>query len=498
MDIPKASQIGPDLNRNTADPQLRAGALNFSSVLMQAVTHIGPAVGIVFCVPFIALNAGITSPLAYAIAFAIVLTLGVSLAQLARVFPSAGGYYTYVSRSIHPSAGFLTGWLYFLYDPPAAAANLALMSLFLERALRSGVHIEIPWRISFTVLTVVIAVLIYRGIAVSIHAMVAFTLSEMAIVVGLAISCLLHPGNPGLNFSSFLPHNSPGAHGLFLGVVFCIFAFTGFESVAPLAEESVDPRRNLPRVIVWSIVVMGIFYLFSAWALLVGWGTNSMQTFAQSAENPVFVLATRLWGKAWILILIAVFNSILAFAIACTNASTRVFFAMARSGTLPHVLSKVHPRYQTPVNAIWLQTILTLGIGLGLGWWMGPDQLFYFLGVAMTLGMVIVYSAGNLGVFSFYRQKRRHEFGWWLHAVFPVISTIAMALVAYESVVPLPPAPVKYAPWLVAVWLLCGGALVCVLGRSRHGSRLLEVGDEVYGLPSEKETQNETINGAGR
>lgn len=232
----------------------------------------------------------------------------------------------------------------------------------------------------------------------------------MAIVVGLAISCLLHPGNPGLNFSSLLLHNSPGAHGLFLGVVFCIFAFTGFESVAPLAEESVDPRRNLPRVIVWSIVVMGIFYLFCAWALLVGWGTNSMQTFAQSAENPVFVLATRLWGKAWILILIAVLNSIVAFAIACTNASTRVFFAMARSGTLPHVLSKVHPRYQTPINAIWLQTVLTLGIGLGLGWWIGPDQLFYFLGVAMTLGMVIVYSAGNLGVFCFYRQKRRHEF----------------------------------------------------------------------------------------
>jgi len=242
---------------------------------------------------------------------------------------------------------------------------------------------------------------------------------------------------------------------------------------------------------------MGIFYLFCSWALLVGWGTNSMQTFAQSTESPVFVLATRLWGKAWILILIAVFNSIIAIAIACTNASTRVFFAMARSGALPHVLSKVHPRYQTPINAIWLQTILTLGIGLGLGFWIGPDQLFYFLGVAMTLGMVFVYSAGNLGVFCFYRQKRRHEFGWWLHGVFPLISTIAMALVAYESVVPLPPPPVKYAPWLVAVWLLCGAGLVCVLGRSRHGSWLLKTGDVVYGLPSEKETQNEAINEAG-
>ena len=474
MDSSRPAEANRNLGQNVAPPQLRAGALNFASVLLQAVTHIAPAIGIVLSLQFITSAAGLTSPLAYAIAFAIVLTLGLSLTQLARVFPSAGGYYTYVGRSIHPSAGFLTAWLYFLYDPLGAAANLAIMSFFLERTLGSAGHVYLPWWISFLILTAIITFVMHRGITVSAKAMATLTISEIVIVVALAAWSLLHAGNGGLNLSSFSPGSSPSPHGLYLGVVFCIFAFSGFESVAPLAEETQDPRRNLPRVIIWSIVLMGAFYLFCSWALLIGWGTNSIQGFVQSTESPVFILARRLWGGAGILVLIAVFNSIIACSIACSNASTRVFFSMGRSGALPRVLGKVHPRYRTPVNAVWFQTILTIGIGLGLGLWIGPDQLFYFMGVTMTLGMVLVYSAGNLGVFRLYRSERRSEFNWWLHGVFPFISTAALISAAYESVVPLPPAPLKYAPCLVALWLVCGVVLVWILSRTGHQRWLLD------------------------
>ena len=82
--------------------------------------------------------AGITSPLAFFIAFFLVLTLGISLTQLARHLPSAGGYFTYVSRTVHPRAGFLTAWLYFLYDPTSTALNLAFMGFFFESTMRGS------------------------------------------------------------------------------------------------------------------------------------------------------------------------------------------------------------------------------------------------------------------------------------------------------------------------------------------------------------------------
>ena len=79
--------------------ELRANALGLPAIVMQGVTHIAPAVGMVLTIQFITSLAGVTSPLSYFFAFLIVLLLGASLTQLAKHLPSAGGYYTYVSRT---------------------------------------------------------------------------------------------------------------------------------------------------------------------------------------------------------------------------------------------------------------------------------------------------------------------------------------------------------------------------------------------------------------
>jgi amino acid transporter len=94
---------------------------------MQSITHRAPAAAILLTLKLTAEPAGVTAPLAYLCAFLIVLMLGVVLTQLAARFPSAGAYYTYVSRTVDPRAGFLTAWLYFLYAPMAPAFSLVTM-----------------------------------------------------------------------------------------------------------------------------------------------------------------------------------------------------------------------------------------------------------------------------------------------------------------------------------------------------------------------------------
>src|SRR5215471_7260489 len=77
---------------------LRRGALGLPAVLMQGIGHTAPATAILLTLPITVTYAGVAAPLAYLLAFVVVLMLGVGLTQLARHLPSAGGYYTYVSR----------------------------------------------------------------------------------------------------------------------------------------------------------------------------------------------------------------------------------------------------------------------------------------------------------------------------------------------------------------------------------------------------------------
>src|SRR5439155_179017 len=84
------------------------------TIIAQAVTHIAPAMGFLTGATFIAANSGTGVSLAYFAAFLVCMAIGLTIIPLARYLPSAGGYFTYVSRTLHPRLGFLTAWLYFL------------------------------------------------------------------------------------------------------------------------------------------------------------------------------------------------------------------------------------------------------------------------------------------------------------------------------------------------------------------------------------------------
>jgi amino acid transporter len=231
---------------------------------------------------------------------------------------------------------------------------------------------------------------------------------------------------------------------------------------------------------VGTIVIMGTFLVFTAWGILVGWGTLDLQAITRAKDKPPFelpfVLARRFCGPGWLLVLFALLNSMVAVSVATGLVSTRMWYAMARSGSLPAWLAAVHPRHQTPVNAVTLQTLLTLVVGLGLGFWIGPDQEFFLMGEVLTLALALIYTAGNLGVFLYYRRQRRGEFRPLRHALLPLISSAAVLGVAYLSVVEWPPPPLRYAPFIVAGWLALGIAVLVLMKARGQEQWLLRAG----------------------
>jgi amino acid transporter len=435
---------------------LREGAIGLPGVLLQSTTHLAPAVTLLLSLQFLVLFAGAAVPLALLLSFGIALMLALSAAELAKRFPSAGGYYAYTSRTLGPRAGFLTAWMYALYSPILPGFMLAYLGSVLDASLHAEYGVHVAWWVWLVGGACLTALVAYRGIELSVGTLAVLGLAEVGIVVALAISGLLHPGGEGVNAAPFRPSTSPSLHGLYLAVVFSIGSYAGWEAAAPLAEESRGARRAVPLAMVVSLVGMGVFMVFCSWGILVGWGTKDLLGFLFSREFPTFVLARRLWGGAWVLVLFALLNSALGVAVACNNVATRMWYSMAREGVLPRSLAVLHPRHRTPTRAIALQLGVVLAVGLGLGAWLGPFRAFLLLGLVFSLALVFVYGAGNLGVVRYFTGEARRELNPVLHVLFPVASTAALVWAAWKSVHPLPASPTRYAPLVVGLWLALG------------------------------------------
>jgi len=463
---------GPVADANyVAETELQAGALGFWGGMVQAVTHIAPGLNVLLGLTFIVSFAGVAAPIAYICGGLICLGVAVVLTQLAKEFTGAGGYFLYVSGTIGPRAGWITTWLYFLYDPIAVSSVCAFTGLLVDQTLQQQYGVHIIWYVWFFAFLAIVTAFTLFGISLSAKAMLTLGAFEVGIFLVLAISGLISPGHGGFNFDSFNPGNLPSAKGLYLGVVFTILALSGFEAVAPLAEETENPKRNLPIVIVLSTIGVAVFYAFVNWGVLVGHGTIGVAAGNFTVSDQIFDLARRLWSGAWILVLIAAVNSALAVSIAIQNASTRVFFGMGRIGALPRWLGKAHPRWKTPWNAILAMTVLTVTAAMVLGSTIGPVNQFGMIGIVQTLGLIIVYSMGNLGVLWYYSRKKEGQFNWLLHGVIPLATSAALLWVGWKTVQGLHifglPTALDYAPWIAIAWFLAG--LVILLYASRTG-----------------------------
>jgi len=188
------------------------------------------------------------------------------------------------------------------------------------------------------------------------------------------------------------------------------------------------------------------------------------------------------------LILFALLNSTVAVVIAVCNIGTRMWFAMARSGSLPSVLTKVHPVYKTPVNTIILQWIVNLVTGVGLTLWLGAVNGYGFESFVLVLAVLIVYAMGNLGVFPLYWRQYRSEFNIFYHAVFPILSTLALIWLGYELFNPFPTVPLVWALPTIAIWFLIGVGILFVMRARGKEEWLTRAGESAFEVPETPES----------
>jgi amino acid transporter len=331
-------------------------------------------------------------------------------------------------------------------------------------------------------------------------------LGIIEVTIFLVISALLIVNAGDRNTASVFVPGADGVKPAFQGMIFCLLAFIGFEAAAPLGEETSEPRRTIPRAVIWSAVLVGLFYVFNYYAATVFFGPDQMTGFYTSHDgDPWGWMAEQvLPGIGGLLVVFAILNSSLANANSGATAATRSLFAMGRATLLPRFFAKVDPATRAPVNAIHFQAVTGIIIAVVLGLVLANDpyptpdgagsfgglNVYVFLGTMLGLVFAGIYILVNLACIGYFMRERRDEFNVVKHLIVPVLGVLAMipALLAVIGGLTIPFLDIELPPYetalkwtapIVGVWVVLGIVVYIVLWVTNRAA-LARVGD-VYG-----------------
>jgi len=210
--------------------RLRVHSIGLPQVLFQSITHMAPAAAVAYSIYISVPDARQALPLSVALALIACICAATAIGQLAKLWPSAGGMYTYVARSLGPGWGFLVAWLFIGFEPLVAPFLYLEFGWAMSEVFTNSVgwHYSGQWWIWVVLMTVIVFLLTYRDIRLSTTAGVILGTFEIAIFGALALWMIF--SNAGdLNVQTFNPHHAAGDwSGVFKGMVFAILAFIGF------------------------------------------------------------------------------------------------------------------------------------------------------------------------------------------------------------------------------------------------------------------------------
>jgi amino acid transporter len=276
-----------------------------------------------------------------------------SLAEVAALFPNAGGMYVYLREAYGPLTAFLFGWLYLVIIPTGAGAIALVFAEYLGRLVPMSPS-QVRLVASATIL--LLAAAQYRSVRFGAAIQNVSTGAKVFAILALTATAFLL-GAPDAGAWGGGPLHPVTWSGFGLGLVTVLWAYNGWQDVTCLSGEVRDPGRSLPRALVGGTLAVVAIYLAVNAAYLRVLPLDVM------ARSPLVAsdMAVRLVGPAGAglvaaLVCVSTFGALNAVLMAIP----RVFWAMADDGLFFRTVAAVHPRYRTPHMAVSAMAVLSI------------------------------------------------------------------------------------------------------------------------------------------
>lgn len=442
-----------------------------------------------------ALHAGPAVLLSFVVAGIVCAFAGLCYAELSSTLPVSGSAYTYGYTTLGEFVAWIMGVLLLMeYGISASVVAVGwsgyvvsllhdfginippeLTGPYGHQLMKDGVPVLVDGQTVTTIFNLpaflvctVLSLLLVVGVSESAkvnNVIVAIKVSVLTafIVVGGMIVLSNFGELSAKNWTPFIPPFDPAANkgegafgvdGIMRAASIVFFAYIGFEAVSTAGQEAKDPKKDMPFGIIGSLVVCTVIYMLVAaiMTLLVPYNTLNV-------PDPVAVVVDS-FGPTWAwlakTIKIGAIIGLTSVVLVLMYAQTRIFYTMARDGLLPHIFSRVHPRFQTP----WINTIL---VGLVTASAAGFFDI-NLLGDMTSVGTLAAFAIVCLSVIYLRQQAPELPRGFRvpLYPVLPVLGILSCFYLIYT------------VPWDVLkffLWYMLGGAVLYFV-YGMHNSRL--------------------------
>ena len=389
---------------------LRKNSLGLIAVTFMVISAAAPLTGVAGAVPIaFLLGNGTGVPLTFLILTLIMLAFAAGYVTMARYVANAGAFYAYAARGIDGRVGGAVA-LVALVSYNAMQFGLVGLLGGISAGVFSGLGINLPWWAWSFLSVALVGILGYRQVDLSAKVLIVLVVFEYLIVLLVDFVILGKGGAQGLSFSFFdtsaLMSGSPTA-----AILFCLGSFIGIEATTIYAEEARDPEKTIPRATYLSILLIGIFFMFTTWLMISGTGPDKLLPTIGGLADPTtffFVLAGQYVGApvatvAGLLLISSLFAALSAFH----NYIARYSYVAGREGILPAVFGQTHAEHQSPHIGSVVQSAMALVVlAIFAGLQLDPIlNMFTWISQIGTLGVLGMMAVTSLSVIFFFRKS---------------------------------------------------------------------------------------------
>lgn len=452
-----AEPVRPRLRRNLGSWQVLAVSLGVTGLSLSA--NINPQ----GAEP----SVGRAIPLAFTISFVAVLLLSYSFVRLSQHFNTAGSVFGFVGATLGARAGAVAGWCllggYLIFGAGSCYGAAVFFNSLLNAMGVANPPQWAPFAVTLVLLAFATALTVIparRGADVMLisEACTVALILLISIVVLAKISSHGGPAGQHFTMSVFAPARGTGSSALFFGAVYGILAFIGFEGAATMGEEAREPRRSIPRAIFGTVVIAGVFYVFTAAVEVMGLGTSQSGLTAFHNSSSLYGTLGSSYLTPWIGDVVTVGTMVSAFAgaIGCVVGASRLIYAMARAAQQAAdpsgKLLLISRRYGTPVGAIAVGFGAMVISVIAFGWVFSQSvfNAWAWTGAVGTLIVLVAYILATAGAARMLRQTRTVP-AWEL--VIPVVTLAVLVYTIFRNVYPYPTGPTFWLPIASAIWV---------------------------------------------